>query len=753
MGVYNQTDQAMTLTASSYQYVWCNGTQDPTAPRAGTLSITIPARATRTWELNGDGGLNGGIDFYVVQNFDRICGIHGQFSGKTANGTPVQAPFTASLKRPSHLTRPVSDAYMTSVLKTLDARGQMGATHVISHDQVDKLAREKRLAVSYLSPYVFTGSGLVGAAGGAPGEQECFPGSNDPAPFAGFTCQATDEFLEDLPYLANAFAGDIVESAACGTVGSLLRAVQPAQHYTHVGIMTSHNDRIRHSTLETDRLDDHKQGSNGSNGALPSTLRYARPGVLPQSIYEAYEGGWWQDDEYPGEEYLVSGFNDDPAGCETDENLTSPLIITGAWSKLADRKRIADEAAKIKGHYRVYGYSQGAIAENPAFNQPGTDSRATVCSTFVWAAARQAGFSALEGTTLETSDVSAGAFRDPSTLDGMYYYTAQERQAAAAALYSVIYTKVQKKTFGPRGDIDLDAADNWANQIVNCFASDSCLTSDKDSTAWKSTGDGRTVSPDNLLYWDGPLYGETKLLSFRSGQFRRKHVWRAGVGTGTLTATVRTSTGSAAAGAKVVITGLSHTATASSAGKVTLTAVGGGCHQVVAMKDMDGQLVRGEAKACITSGRTTDIIITLANPALKMRKVIVRGTLHVYDDHPWPLGGSSRDVAVAVTGNVRPDAGLETEGIGEVCEGNEVVVRGANVKFQLRTDGSVDVVLTATLYEGESCKTTDKQDHEFVHINVPRDAQDTIHLKLKNTRFGGGDYATFNLEVSNLQDS
>jgi hypothetical protein len=762
MLVYNHTNEAMTLTGTSYRYLWCDRS-NPARTRTGTLSLSIPARGYHVWALDTSGGLNGGFEYDPQRR--GICGAHGYFTGRTASGKPVQAPFAISYKRLPHLTRPVADPYLLSMLKSLEGRGEFDAKRAIAYEKLDKLAREKRLSVNInllpkdfvFAPVVAQQGGLPQGAAGAAGdeeEKECFPGSSERPPDPNFTCQATEEYLEDLPYLANAFAGDIVESAACGSVGSLLRAVHPAQYYTHVGIMTSHNDRIRHSTMEVDRLYEHKEGFEGKNGTLPSVLRWARPGVLPQTVYESYAGAWWQDDEYPGDEYMVSGFNADPAGCQTDEHLTFPVVVSGAWSELGNRQRIAAEADTIKGHYRVYGYTQGAIVEDAAYDQPNQEEKlqATVCSTFIWAAARQAGFSTLEGA-LDTSDVQQGAFRDASTLDGQYYYTPQERRAAAQALYSAVYNRAKSKAFGPRGNIDFDGAENWGNQVVNCFASDYCATEAKDSDAWKDTGEGRTVSPDHILYWDGPLYGSSEQLAFRSGQFRRKHVWRAAVGTGALTATVRTSTGALAEGANVIVQGESLTGRSSVTGQVTFNAVKAGCHQVVATKTIDGQLVRGEARACVTAGSSIEVSLRLSSPTLKRRQVLVRGTLHLYDDHPWPFGGESKDFAVNVTGQVNPDAPSATEGISEACVGNEVVSR-AHVNFQLKADGSVDVQLDAKLYEGESCKTTDKGGSGDVHINVRPNEQGRLLLRVENDGWLGerGDYASFNLEVSNLPD-
>jgi hypothetical protein len=104
---------------------------------------------------------------------------------------------------------------------------------------------------------------------------------------------------------------------------------------------------------------------------------------------------------------------------------------------------IADAALAIRGHYRFYCYTKPEISLGPE-GVAGPDSGwaqgtiATTCSSFIWLAAQHANVK-LEGpnkvTTvddLEPRDiVPGGAAVDGSTLDGLYFYTAAERQGAA----------------------------------------------------------------------------------------------------------------------------------------------------------------------------------------------------------------------------------------------------------------------------------------------------------------------------------
>ena len=89
----------------------------------------------------------------------------------------------------------------------------------------------------------------------------CYQG--DQPPRAGLVCLPAfvtlDGFLREewdyeTSYIVNARKGDAVLSAGCGLIGNLLRTVNPAQSYSHAGIMVEDRHKIRHSTASVDWL-------------------------------------------------------------------------------------------------------------------------------------------------------------------------------------------------------------------------------------------------------------------------------------------------------------------------------------------------------------------------------------------------------------------------------------------------------------------------------------------------------------------
>ncbi|MFZ0714803.1 carboxypeptidase-like regulatory domain-containing protein, partial [Mycobacterium sp.] len=188
---------------------------------------------------------------------------------------------------------------------------------------------------------------------------------------------------------------------------------------------------------------------------------------------------------------------------------------------------VADAAKDIQAHYRFYGYSQAAIADDPNFNAPpdsgwAAGTIAGVCSSFIWAAVqnandklRLAGKPVIE---LE-GEPDPGDGRPPAEKDGIYHYTEDERREAAKALrkhtYDLVADQVQAKIDdlpgivkailnilpGDTADAAKDAlATIVANQLCNIFAFDH--TADFAET-WTTPGTGAAVSPDDTqLRWD-----------------------------------------------------------------------------------------------------------------------------------------------------------------------------------------------------------------------------------------------------------
>ncbi len=94
----------------------------------------------------------------------------------------------------------------------------------------------------------------------------------------------------------------MVPGDGSGTVGALLAALVPAQHYTHMGIMTRDRVEIRHCTASVDYLKAHPdEGAppfmgNPTDGFTEDALRYGWPGTVTQPIEVAYRSSRGQHD-------------------------------------------------------------------------------------------------------------------------------------------------------------------------------------------------------------------------------------------------------------------------------------------------------------------------------------------------------------------------------------------------------------------------------------------------------------------------
>jgi len=141
---------------------------------------------------------------------------------------------------------------------------------------------------------------------------------------------------------------------------------------------------------------------------------------------------------------------------------------------------------------------------------------------------------------MEPADTNEGADITTGTPDGLYIYTAEERLAAGEALFNRLRLMV-KPMAGDWGNALTDADDNIANQILNTFASDWAEAGAEDSEKWRNASDANAVSPLNLMFYDGPLYGSSKPLIVRDWRVEEVivHKWKKVAQTGTIKGVVR----------------------------------------------------------------------------------------------------------------------------------------------------------------------------------------------------------------------
>lgn len=202
-----------------------------------------------------------------------------------------------------------------------------------------------------------------------------------------------------LPWrIQNARKGDLIMSpgGSTGVIGGLLSQLSPPQHYTHMGIMTRDKVEIRHATGSDEWLQDHPNGHiilagpQPSDGFQPNALRYGWPGTITQSIDVAYQAsldnnfaGASVKEAASGKSYVIHALGFEPTVVNEQSDDSKPpqwktlyaLVVKPCHETDSVRQalhRIADAAIAIRGHYRFYSYSEGAITEDSNFHGPPT---------------------------------------------------------------------------------------------------------------------------------------------------------------------------------------------------------------------------------------------------------------------------------------------------------------------------------------------------------------------------------------------
>lgn len=597
----------------------------------------------------------------------------------------------------------------------------------------------------------------------------------------GITCQATDEFDYQLPYVDNAKKGDIVLSAGCGMIGGLLRQVSPPQRFSHSGIMVDSWSRLRHSTAAEER---YPREANG-DGLLPAHLKYGWPGVITETVGEAYEGHYLIDPE--GEAYFLRSFNPDPVSCPEDAAPINPTVVkppAHLESQLVPRssltvrqtlERIADAASAINGHYRFFAYTDADLVgrlqgpgSQATSDAPWARSNApdgTVCSQLVWSAAHAAGVQ-VEDPAVEPGDKPHAPGQ---AKNGLYLYSEEERRNAGHWLYNRIYNQFYEQA-GWLGTLLTDAPDDGANQITNCFAFDWCGSEPgmafngepdaKDSDRWKNPGLGTAVSPDNLTQWDlppGGVYGLTENLSYNGGEFVRIHRWAASPGTGPVTVNVRFNN-APVAGAIVTLRGF-HPTVSDGSGVARFVAIPSGNYQLDGIKEV----VIGSGRQNVTATTTVNVALntgatvtlTLVGPppppptaTRAHRLVTVRGTVYIKDHENF--GSNERGYHAINSSTVLSPSRLEHTFNFSHCTGGEVRVT-TSVRVVLNpSDNTVTAMVTGRLYEGDSCNSSGVDGQQGVNFHVAENGSTHPNpLQLLNCYVFGDDEGRINLTVVN----
>ncbi|SDW68424.1 Tetratricopeptide repeat-containing protein [Amycolatopsis xylanica] len=660
-------------------------------------------------------------------------------------------------------------------------------------------------------------TGIVAADGDVVQGADCDP-DNPPAQIPeNFACQFTGETkTKEIPArVVNARKGDIVlVPGGNGMIGGLLSQVTPAQRYAHCGIMTKNFVEISHSTASQDWLvQEHPRGiySGGkkqpTDGFEPDALRFQWPGGITQSVAEAYGGSQFTSPE--GKQFGISAFNlVDAAVLDGQWQIIEPMVIKPhPLAELADptiRQRlhkVADEARKLTvtaadtaagrqsgTHYRFYSYSDSAVALRPSPSGVVGPAPASAgwaagtvpseCASFIWLAAKRAGIQ-LEGPgavtapgDLEPADVLGGAQTDGETLDGLYFYTAEERARAARwfvpYIEETIFNKVVKEEgwlVAALNELFSDVGDDCAYQLANTFAFDWADGDSKNDDRWENPGIGRAISPDHLMLWDRPdqtgfgLWGYAEPLIHHTTRLELvpETKWRKTNGPALLNGTV-VFNGARMAGVEVNAGGV--TAITNADGWFSMD-VFEGRYALKASKFIDREIGVAEAVLDLTvaAGEVKTIEVQLAPPPERYRLLQVDAQIEMNDDETFgddhfsdhkywelPVGPGHTVHQISFTRGW----------------GGELRVEMTLTALYNPDDLSVGLQFAGKLYEGTSEQTDDLGGTAGNFWTIPKDAIKTtraadgreLKIKITNTEDDvDDDYIEFAFTITNRRQA
>jgi len=632
-------------------------------------------------------------------------------------------------------------------------------------------------------------------AGGAAGVAGtvCDPDNPPAVEPAGMACQLTSEARwTTVPgRFINARKRDIVLNPANlsdpdDLITNLMRQVTPPQRWSHSGIMTRNYDQITHSTASMKRVLDHPNGAvmgkpAPTNGHDPDVLRYLWPGVVTQSAEDSVEGEMMKSPDPGGKRYEIHGFRTvstyDDGALEVSVPLVvkpDPFLETSAIR--AKLERVADFAAAQAGrsYYSFFAYTDprvrdgaGAIKRAPTSAGWAAGLYPTVCSSLIWYAAKECGVK-LEGSgaavstgDLEPADLLTKAAVRAGTPDGLYLYTSAERRAAAlwlhAKLKDMVMTSLrqQAELLAVLVNAGADMADDVANQMVNTFESGWADTPSKDSDRWKEAKDADAVSPDDILWWDGPdrggLYGYFEPLRYEPPSYRKVPVyrWRRVAGSGTIEGRVLKGT-TPVAGAMVRVSS-DKFATSGDDGGFRIANVAAGRYLLTALSTRDGSNWSGEQQVEVAAGGTATATVRLRPPPEENRRVTVKGSMWTRDSQgAGPLLRKEHTLKIHRELQLAPGAASREERF--FLSDKVGKTRGEiHVHVYLQADLRVTFVAMAKLFEGWTADTNKEKGRDAVTIEVEKDdTKKTRKLQVHNDEaIGAGDMVTVELTVEN----
>lgn len=507
---------------------------------------------------------------------------------------------------------------------------------------------------------------------------------------ATLACQITPK-TQSIPTNAaflNASKGDIVLCPSVGSaslVDAMFQQLTPPQLYGHSGIMTRNYEQITHCTASESRLISYTSGgivSSKDEGFDPDALTYAWPGVLTQTVDHAVNGEQITDpSSTSGQQYGFQDFLGTPTNVLYTPNnvntwvLIPPVVVkpdpaleTDAIRQLLTK--VADDAFGNTGkyHYRFYCFTDPAATNLTApasgLNSSSTWAQGTegaVCSSFIWKMMKGRSVQALGpseyATEAELSDAAQAldVQLDPAgkTLDGLFYYSAAQRQTCASWLHDTVWSAADA-IVGGLGETLTHAADYYADELCSSFASDDNSVEDSD-TSWENPSGANAISPNDFLAWNGPekggVLGYSEPLIYLPASFATVNIyeWAKVTAYGKLTGTV-TLDGNPAASVTVTVPG--YQAGTDKDGNYTFDKIPYGPYEVVAkLADTQGPVdfgVQTGTKVYYTGNVSIDLDkdsatapeIKLKAPDIPYERTVVVTGYYSLDCSVWDWGSS-----------------------------------------------------------------------------------------------------------------
>jgi hypothetical protein len=634
--------------------------------------------------------------------------------------------------------------------------------------------------------------------------QECYPDAISDADAVKaaaeqLVCQLTGQPVSvTVPgQFQNALQGDVILSPAPVGGGDLIaamfNALIPPQHHGHSGLMTLNFYEITHCTATPQRMMDNM---NKDSVGIPtsfngSMLQYGWPGSMTQSIDDATSNLPYKD---PGATtYYITSFNTDVEGDGFE--LIPPLVVKPLPENEAAVRpllRKAGETGRSKGarydakgnltqkggcYYSFYCYTKPEISAGFIDKAAGDAGWAqglspAVCSSFCWLCMKENNIPLVSANKIETlSDftntaVEAGAAVDGDTLDGLTYYSESERQAGAQALYQGVLNQAlsQEDGLGTIPGINPDIAGPIADQLLNTFAfGDPNMVG---SSAWQSPGDGNAVSPDNVQFWNPPYFGYAEPLQYLPPHTEEytESVWKKVISHGSIKGKV-TLNGQPVAQAQVWVFMSGGETMTGADGSYTLNNIPIGTYALQARIAITKNGVTIEYQNDQTGLQGDKITLTAAQPNLA--KDIVLGalpdnfrrldvTMSVSCDHgddsPFNAHGVENAGPFAHSAFVNPGRVQDSTGYTfDYHEGGYFNI-GYNFVFDLKSDGSVQTTVTATMKDDGSGNVQDA--YSLKPFTVARDGswQGVVNLEHSGGGYHNGP-AKLTFHIANVRQT